>query len=94
MTTAGKRTWRFASDERLYAPVSCSAIKKSHALRMPRTRLFLSVDDRRPAGAGGDRDVIEAELPRVVEVDACRRSERRRTCVSESLPRERHVEDA
>ena len=32
---------------------------------MPRTRLFFIVDDRRPARAGRDRDVVEAERPRV-----------------------------
>jgi hypothetical protein len=39
-TPAGRRTWRFASDDVFAAPVSCSAIKKSDALRMPRIKLF------------------------------------------------------
>ena len=40
MTTAGSRACRFGSASRLKAPVSCSAIRKSLALRTPRTRLF------------------------------------------------------
>ena len=40
MTTAGKRTCRFAIELCLYAPVSCSAMRKSDALRIPRMRLF------------------------------------------------------
>ncbi len=40
MTMAGSCTCRLASESRLNAPVSCSAIRKSVALRMPRMRLF------------------------------------------------------
>ena len=40
MTTAGMRTCRLAKASRLKAPVSCSAIRKSLACRMPRSRLF------------------------------------------------------
>ena len=42
ITTAGNLTWRFASASSLNAPVSCSAMRKSDALRMPRRRLFFS----------------------------------------------------
>ena len=42
MTIAGSRTCRLASESRLDAPVSCSAIRKSDALRTPRIRLFLT----------------------------------------------------
>ena len=42
MTIAGSRTCRFASESFLKPPVSCSAIRKSDALRTPRMRLFLT----------------------------------------------------
>ena len=52
ITTAGSRTCRFDSASALNAPVSCSAIRKSLALRMPRIRLFLmSMIVGRPAPA-------------------------------------------
>jgi hypothetical protein len=42
ITTAGSLTWRFASESRLNAPPSWSAMRKSEALRTPRMRLFLT----------------------------------------------------
>ena len=39
-TPAGSRTCRFASDDAFAAPVSCRAIKKSDALRIPRSKLL------------------------------------------------------
>ncbi len=52
MTIAGSRACRFGSAPRLNAPVSCSAIRKSLALRTPRTRLFfMSMTVGRPAPA-------------------------------------------
>ena len=52
MTRAGSLTWRLASDSRLKAPVSCSAIRKSLAFRIPRIRLFfMSIIVGRPAPA-------------------------------------------
>ena len=41
-------------------------------------QVVLHVDDRRPAGAGGDRDVIEAVAPTRPRSSACRRSGCRR----------------
>ncbi len=45
-------------------------------------QIVLDADDRRLAGARRDRDVIEAELPRVLDRQASRRSARRRSCGS------------
>src|SRR5205809_691672 len=40
MTTTGMRTWRFASESLLAAPVSWRAMRKSEAWRTPRARPF------------------------------------------------------
>ena len=50
MTTAGSRDLQIRQRLRLKAPVSCRAIRKSLALRMPRIRLFfMSMTVGRPA---------------------------------------------
>jgi hypothetical protein len=52
MTTAGSRACRFGKAPRLNAPVNCSAMRKSLALRTPRTRLcFMSITVGLPAPA-------------------------------------------
>ncbi len=76
MTTAGRRACRLDSESALKAPVNCSAIRKSLALRMPRSRLFLmSMMVGRPAPAAMATWSIAAgpglvERQRAAEADA------------------------
>ena len=45
----------------------------------PADQVVLHVDDRRPSGAGRDRDVVEAVLPRVLDRHRAAEPDRRRT---------------
>ena len=90
MTTAGRRTCRFAIESIFAAPVSCKAIRKSDALRMPRIRLFFIETRVGLARAGRDRDVVEAQLPRVLDRE--RPAEAHAAVEAEAFaPRERQV---
>ena len=51
------------------APVSCSAIRKSDAVRTPCARPFGMSSTVGPPGARGERDVIEAERERAFGVE-------------------------
>ena len=68
-TTTGSRTCMLAIESRLAAPVSCSAIRKSDAVRTPLARPFGKSSTVGLPAPGGERDVIEAqrEGARVVE---------------------------
>ena len=66
MTTTGRRTCMFAIESRFAAPVSCSAIRKSDAVRTPRARPFGRSSTVGLPGADRQRDVIEAERERVL----------------------------
>ena len=69
MTTTGRRTCMLAIESAFAAPVSCSAIRKSEAVRTPRARPFgMSSTVGLPA-PDAERDVVEAERECVLERD-------------------------
>ncbi len=91
ITSAGSRTCKLAIESALYAPVSCSAIRKSRGLAHAADQVVLHVDDRRLAGAGRDRDVVEADGERVL--DAQRAAEAHAAVGAEvGPPRQRQVD--
>ena len=65
-TTTGSRSCMLAIESALAAPVSCSAIRKSEAVRTPRASpLGMSSTVGRPAPMR-ERDVVEAQREGVV----------------------------
>ncbi len=69
MTTTGRRTCMLAIESSLAAPVSCSAIRKSDAVRTPCARPCGKSSTVGPTRARGERDVIEAQRERVLGVE-------------------------
>ena len=78
MTTAGSRTWRFARLLALKRARQLQRHQEVGGLPDSADQVVRHVDQGGLARARADGDVVEAELPGVIQRRACRRIERRR----------------
>ena len=74
---AAPSDWRCCPS--LAAPVSCKRHQKIRRLAHPGRETVLHRDHRRPAGAGAQRDMVEAQRKGAVDRRSCRQSARRHT---------------